>query len=155
MANLLFLDCETTGLGDNAAIIEIALIPYIDGEIKPHYQSYVRPHAGCTMDAKAFQINKIDATKVMEFPDAKTVIKEILDFVDSHECVFSLSGHNIGFDTKKFYNFFCRNAEYGSYLNRFRPGGVDTLKIAKDVFKSKRNKPEGFSLEKLCKFYER
>lgn len=154
MANLLWIDCETSGLGDNAAVIEVALVPYIDGEIKPHYQSYIRPHAGCTMDAKAFEINKIDPTKVMEFPDAKTVIKEILDFVDSHECIFSLSGHNIQFDSKKFFNLFCRNAEYGSYLNRFRPGGICTLKLAKDVFKGKRNKPTGFSLEKLCEFFK-
>lgn len=154
MANLLWIDVETTGLGDNAAVIEVALIPYIDGEIRPHYQSYIRPHAGCTMDAKAFEINKIDPTKVMEFPDAKTVIKDILDFVDSYECVFSLSGHNIGFDSKKLFNLFCRNGEYGSYLNRFRPGGVCTFKLAKDVFKGKRNKPDGFSLSKLCKFFE-
>lgn len=154
MANLLWIDVETSGLGDNAAVIEVALVPYIDGEIKPHYQSYIRPHAGCTMDAKAFEINKIDPTKVMEFPDAKTVIKEILDFVDSHECIFSLSGHNIQFDSKKFFNLFCRNAEYGSYLNRFRPGGICTMAIAKEVFKGKRNKPTGFSLEKLCEFFK-
>jgi DNA polymerase III epsilon subunit-like protein len=154
MSSLLFIDIESTSLGPNAAVIEIALIPYIDGEIKPHYQSYIRPHDRCTMDARAFEINKIDPSKLMEFPDAKTVIKEILDFVDSYECVFSLSGHNLSFDSKKFYNFFCRNAEYSSYINRFRCGGVCTLLLAKNVFKGKRNKPEGFSLEKLCKFFE-
>jgi DNA polymerase III epsilon subunit-like protein len=154
MANLLFIDCETTGLGDNAGLIEIALIPYIDGERKPHFQSYIRPHDGCTMDAKAFEVNKIDPKLLPEFPNAKEVIKSMLEFIDSHECVFTLAGHNVQFDTKKLFKFFCRNGEYGNYLTRFRPGDVCTMRIAKDVFKNKRNKPEGFSLSKLCKYFE-
>jgi len=154
MSNLLFIDIETTGLGDNAGLIEIALIPYIDGERKPHFQSYIRPHDGATLDAKAFEINKINVNDIWSFPDAKDVIEDMLKFIDSHECIFSLAGHNVAFDTKKFYRFMCRNGHYSSYLNRFRPGDICTLRIAKDCFKNKRNKPEGFSLEKLTKFFE-
>lgn len=154
MSNLLFIDIETTGLGDNAAIIEIALIPYINGERHPHFQSYIRPHVGCTMDVRAFEVNKIDINKIWEFPSAEKVIEDMLSFIDSHECVFSLAGHNVGFDTKKFFKFMCRNAHYSSYLNRFRPGGVCTFKIAKECFKNKRKKPTGFSLAKLCEFFE-
>jgi DNA polymerase III epsilon subunit-like protein len=154
MSNLLFLDCETTGLGDNAGLIEIAAIAYIDGERRDHFQSYIRPHVGCTLDPKAFEVNKIDVTKIWEFPDAKEVIRDLLAYTDSFECVFTLAGHNVQFDTKKLFKFFCRNGEYGSYLNRFRPGDACTFRIAKDVFKNKRNKPEGFSLSKLCKYFE-
>jgi DNA polymerase-3 subunit epsilon len=154
MANLLFIDIETTGLTENSAVIEIAIIPYIDGERKPHYQSYIRPHDGATLDPKAFEVNKIDIKKVWEFPDAKTVVKEILDFIDIHECWFTIAGHNAQFDIKGLYRLFCRNGEYGNYHNRFRPGNVCTFRLAKEIFENKRKKPEGFSLKKLCNFFE-
>lgn len=154
MANLLFLDIESTGLGPNAAVIEIAAIAYIDGERKHHFQSYIKPHDGCTMDAKAFEINKINPKDLPSFPDPSEVIEKLLDYIDSFECVFSLSGHNVQFDTKKLFGFFCRNAHYGSYLNRFRPGGICTMSIARSVFKGKRNKPDGFSLTSLCDYFK-
>lgn len=154
MANLMWIDLETSGLGSNAAVIELAAIAYIDGEIKHHFQSYIRPHEGATLDPKAFEINKIDVNKIWEFPDAKDVIQKFLEYIDSFECIFSLSGHNIQFDSSRLFKFFCRNGEYGSYLNRFRPGGVCTFKISKEIFKGARKKPTGFSLDKLCSFYE-
>ena len=154
MSNLLFIDVETSGLGDNAAVLEIAIIPYINGERMPHFQSYIRPHDGATLDPKAFEVNKININDIWGFPDAEAVINDMLSFIDSHECVFSLAAHNLPFDGKKLFRFMCRHQHYASYLNRFRPGGLDTLKIAKDCFKNKRNKPEGFSLSKLCKFFE-
>lgn len=154
MANLLFLDLETTGLSDKAAVIEIAAIAYIDGERKQHFQSYIRPHEGATLDPKAFEVNKIDVNKIWEFPDAKDVIRDFLDYIDSFECIFSIAGHNVKFDRSKFFTFMCRNGEYGSYLNRFKPGNTCTLSLAKEVFKNKRKKPDGFSLSKLCEFFE-
>lgn len=154
MSNLLFIDIESSGLGSNAAVLEIALIPYIDGERKVPFQSYVRPHNGATLDPKAFEVNKININDIWSFPDAETVIQNMLNFIDSHECVFSLSGHNISFDRKKLFEFMCRNAHYSSFLNRFRPGDCCTFRIAKSVFKGKRNKPDGFSLGKLCEFFD-
>ena len=154
MANLLFIDVETTGLGDNSAIIEIAAIAMIDGEVKHHFQSYVRPHDGASLDPKAFEINKIDIKKIWEFPGAKDVIADFIKYIDSFECIFSLAGHNINFDIKKLFRFFCRNGEYGSYFNRFSNRDICTFKISKELFKGKRNKPDGFSLEKLCEFYK-
>lgn len=153
MANLLWIDTETTGLGSNAAVIEIAAIAYIDGERKHHFQSYIRPHDGATLDPEAFKINKIDINKIWDFPNAKNVIRDFLDYIDSFECIFSLAGHNSSFDISKLFKLMCRNGEYGSYLNRFNPNNICTFKISKELFKNKRNKPEGFSLKKLCKHY--
>lgn len=154
MANLLFLDLETSGLGSNSAVLEIAAIAYINGERKHSFQSYIKPHEGATLDPEAFKINKIDIKKVWEFPDAKDVIKEFLDYVDSFECIFSFAGHNCSFDSSRLFKLFCRNGEYSSYLNRFRPGDVCTFRISKEVFKNSRKKPDGFSLAKLCKHFE-
>lgn len=154
MSNMLWIDTETSALGHNAALIEIAAIAYVDGERVGTFQSYIKPHPGATMDPKAFEINKIDPTKLNDFPEMIDVMNSFISFVDKFECVFSISGHNISFDKDKLYKFFCRNMGYGLYLSRFRPGGTCTMKLAKDVFKGKRNKPDGFSLEKLCKFFE-
>jgi DNA polymerase III epsilon subunit-like protein len=154
MANLLFLDCETTGLSGNSSVIETAIIPYIDGERRSHYQSYIRPHDGATLDPEAFKVNKIDVNKLCSFPSAETVIGEIISFIDSHECVFSLAGHNLSFDSKMLFNLFCRNGRYGDYLTRIRPGGVCTFEMAKNIYKGKKNRPEGFSLSKLCKYHD-
>jgi DNA polymerase-3 subunit epsilon len=152
--NLMWLDIESSGLGDNAAVIEIAAIAYIDGERKHHFQSYVKPHDKCTMDAKAFEVNGIDPKQLSIFPDAETVIQNLLDYIDSFECIFSLSGQNVQFDIKKINQLFCRNQHYGSFLRRFRPGGVCTMKMAKEIFKGKRNKPDGFNLQSLCNYFK-
>lgn len=154
MSNLLWIDVETSGLSENAAVIEIAMIPYIDGVRQPHYQSYIKPHDGATLDPKAFEINKIDIKSLKDFPNAKTVIKEILDFVDSHERWFTLAGHNAQFDIKGLYRLFCRNGEYGNYHSRFRSGSVCTFRLSKEAFKNKRSKPSGFSLGKLCEHFK-
>lgn len=154
MANLLFIDLETTGLSNNSAVIEIAAIAYIDGERKHHFQSYIRPHDGATLDPEAFKINKIDIKKIWEFPGAKTVIQDFLGYVDSFECIFSIAGHNVQFDCSRLFKLFCRNGEYGSYINRFKPSNTCTFKLSKEVFKGKKNKPNGFSLAELCKYYK-
>ena len=128
--NILWIDVETTGLGSNAAVIEIAAIPMIDGEIKPHFHSMIRPHDGATLDAKAFEVTKIDINEIWTYPDAKEVLNDFIKWIDSHETVFNLGGHNIKFDRDHLFKLFCRNAEYGSFITRFNHNDVDTLRIS-------------------------
>lgn len=151
--NILWIDVETTGLGSNAAVIEIAAIPMIDGEIKPHFHSMIRPHDGATLDAKAFEITKIDINEIWTYPDAKEVLNDFIKWIDSHETVFNLGGHNIKFDRDHLFKLFCRNAEYGSFITRFNHNDVDTLRICREVFKGKKNKPVDFKLESVCRYF--
>ena len=58
--NKLWIDIESTGLGNNAAIIEIAAIPMVDGQELEPFHSMVRPHDGATLDPDAFKITGID-----------------------------------------------------------------------------------------------
>jgi len=119
VANYLFIDLETTSLGSNAAVIELAAIPYIDGEIKPHYHTMIRPHDGATLDPKAFEVTKINVNEIWDYPHAKDVLNEFITWIDSHETVFNLAGHHIKFDRDHLFRLFCRNAEYGSFVTRF------------------------------------
>ena len=153
MSSFLFVDIESSGLGENAAILEIAAVPYIDGEYLPHFQSYLAPHLGATLDPKAFEINGIDIKSLNDFPSPSLVVKSFVDWIDSHEKVFTLIGHNVQFDKKKLYELFCRTAHYSSFVTRFRVKHICTMKMAKELFKYKKIKPEGFSLSKLCKFF--
>lgn len=153
MSSFLFIDVETSGFGDNAAVVEIAAIPYVDGEYLPHYQSYVAPHINATMDPKAFEVNGIDVRKLNDYP-IKSTVDGFIDWIDSHEKVFTIVAHNAKFDKEKIYQLFCRTANYGAFVTRFRVKHICTMEMAKALFKNKRNKPEGFSLKKLCSYFD-
>lgn len=152
--NILWIDIETSGLGDNAAILEIAAIPMIDGEIKPHFHSMIRPHKGASLDPQAFEITKININEIWGFPEPEVVLNEFIKWVDSYETIFSLGGHNVVFDRKKLFRYFCRYGEYGSFITRFSNNDTDTIRISRDLFKGKRNKPLDFKLESLCRYFE-
>ena len=154
MASKLFLDLETTALGDNAAVIEIAAIPVVNGEKLPAFHSMIRPHQGATLDPKAFEITGIDIKEIWNYPDPKDVLNDFIKWIDSHETIFSLSGHNITFDRNKLFRLFCRHGHYSSFITRFNNNNTCTLQISRSVFKGKRNKPISFKLEDLCKHFE-
>lgn len=154
MANYLFIDVETTGLGSNAAMIEIACIPYVDGEELPHFHSMIRPHDGATLDPKAFEVTKIDVNEIWSYPEAKDVLNDLIKWIDTHETIFHLAGHNVKFDRNFLFRFFCRNDEYGSFITRFNNNDICTLSLSRLLFKGKRNKPVDFKLESLCRYFE-
>lgn len=153
MANYLFIDCETTGLGKNAAVIELACIPIVDGEEMPHFHSMIRPHQGATLDPKAFEITKIDINEIWTYPDAKGVLNEFFKWIKSFDTKFSLAGHNISFDRRMLHSLCCRNAEYGNFITSFRDRDLDTLKLAREVYKNKKDKPSSFALDELCSYF--
>ena len=154
MASYLFVDIESTALGDNAGVIEIAAIPVIDGIEHPHFHSMIRPHDGCTLDPKAFEVTGIDIKEIWSYPDAKEVINEFVTWIDSHESVFSIAGHNVTFDRNKLFRLFCRNGAYGDFITRFNNRDYCTLRKSREIFKGKRNKPDNFKLETLCQFFD-
>lgn len=153
MSSLLFVDLETSSLSDNAAVLEIALIPVINGERHEPFVSYVRPHEGAHIDPGAFKVNGIDPKKIWDFPHHKEVVNEIIKFIDKHETVFKLVAHNANFDTKHLFKLFTRSAQYSNYVTRFSPGHICTVQFAKNVFKDERKKPLNFKLGELCKFF--
>jgi DNA polymerase III epsilon subunit-like protein len=154
MANYLFIDVETTGLGSSAAVIELACIPYVDGVELPHFHSMIRPHVGAKLDPKAFEITKIDINEIWEYPEAKDVLNELISWIDSHETIFHLAGHNVSFDRNCLFRLFCRNGEYGSFITRFNNNDICTLSKCRALFKGKRNKPVDFKLESICRYFE-
>lgn len=154
MGSKLFIDVETSGLGNNAAIIEIAAIPMVDGQELDPFHSMVRPHDGATLDPEAFKITGIDIKEIWTYPEPKEVLDEFIKWIDKHETIFSLAGHNINFDRNKLFRFFCRHGHYSSFITRISNSNTCTLSWCREVFKGKRNKPVSFKLADVCRFFE-
>ena len=148
--NLLFIDVETTGFPKNSAVIEIACIPVIDGIKQKHFHSYIKPHPGAYIDPKAMEVNKIDVNLFHTFPEANIVLQNLIAFIDSFECPFTIAGHNAPFDRDKVHALFSRNAMYGDYITRFSSKTVCTMEMAKRLIKEKSVK---YSLKDLCARY--
>lgn len=154
MSSYLFIDVETTSLSkEHGAIIELAAIPVINGQQLEPFHSMIKPHDGAALDPKSFEITKIDINSINSFPDAKDVLNEFIKWVDSHETLFSLAGHNIGFDRGFLFRLFNRHGEHSSFVNRFRPNDLDTLSLSRSFFKRARNKPVDFKLESICRYF--
>jgi DNA polymerase III epsilon subunit-like protein len=154
MSSILWIDTETTALGDKAAIIELALVPVINGEQKEPFVTYIRPHPEAFIDPEAMRINGIDPKLFPTFPTAEEVVKQVIEYVDQFETVFSLGGQNVKFDINHFFRLFCRTANYSSYVVRFDANSIDTLSMAKEVFKNKKIKPKSNKLGDICSFFD-
>lgn len=153
--NHLVFDVETSGLSpDSHALLQIAAIPVINGIKGEPFVSYCKPHKGAILDPKALEVNKLTFDQIKTFPDAQEVIPKFIEWVDSHQTLMALLGHNVQFDRKFLYSWMCRHGHYGSYITRFRPHNYCTLEMARAAFKGKRVKPDKMNLGELCKFFK-
>lgn len=152
--NYLVLDVESSGFDPKKhALLEIAMIPVINGVKKEPFVSYVAPHEGAILDPKALEINKITLDQIKTFPDGKEVLKNLIEWLDSHETVFNLIGQNIQFDRNFLYTFFSRHMSHGEFITRIKPGDFCTLEMSKKYFSNKGAKPSSMKLGDLCKFF--
>jgi len=154
MPNILWIDIETTGLGDNSAIIEIAAVPMIDGEIGEHFHSMIKPHDGASLDKTAFEVTNININDIWTYPEPRAVLNDFIKWIDKHEVIFHIGGHNVMFDRNKLFKFFCRYGEYGSFITRFNNTNIDTIRECRSFFKGKKNKPINFKLESVCQYFK-
>lgn len=100
------------------------------------------------------EVNGLKIDQLWTFPESSTVVEKFIDWVDSHNTLFALMGHNVQFDRKFLYMWMNRNARNMEYITRFRTTDYCTYEMAKRVFKGKRNRPEKFNLQSICKFFE-
>lgn len=155
MKNCLFLDLETSSLSvDHGAVLELAAIAYMDGEVKDSILLKMRPHADAHMDPKAFEITGFSISEVKTWEDPVVQIQKLIDFVDSFDCKFRIAGHNVNFDSKFLFKLFCRYGFYGEYNSRFRSDNICTLEMAKSLDLKKNKKTESNSLGDLCKAFD-
>ena len=86
------LDTETTGLDENAEIIEIGMVKVIDGQIADRYSQLVKPkHA---IPETITQLTGIDDAMVEDQPYWEDMEPAVLDFIGD----YTLVAHNVSFD---------------------------------------------------------
>lgn len=152
--NILVIDCESGGLDPKkSAMLQLAMIPIIDGVVKDPFVSHVRPHKGSDIQDGALKVNNINREDLDTFPTIEEFTKSMLEFVDQFDCKFYLRAHNAQFDKDFLYHFMSRQGLHGEYIKRFRPELQCTLEKAKKVFAKERKKPANFKLGTLCEWF--
>ncbi len=151
MSAIMFYDVETTGLSpEKNALIEVAFQPVINGEKHSTKVFKIRPHEGAIIDDGALKVNGYTLDQIMSWPEGRTVIKEMIEYLDSFEKKFKQGGHNVKFDRGFLKSFFTRNMEYASFFSIFRSNYKCTYEMSKELkVGSKSNK-----LKDLCEYFD-
>ncbi|MGL5950765.1 MAG: 3'-5' exonuclease, partial [Cetobacterium sp.] len=112
---IIYLDTETTGLGDNAAIIQLSGIVEIDGEERETFNLYAQPHVGASISEEALKIQGRAYDDIMLYPTPRQMYLDfgkILDrYIDKYNKndKFIVAGYNVEFDVTKLKELFQRN----------------------------------------------
>jgi len=96
LLNLSFvcLDTETTGLGDDAEIVEVGLVKVIDGQIVERYSQLLEPDG--SVPELVTQITGIDNAMLKGQPRFAQIADTVLDFIGD----FTMVAHNVDFDRR-------------------------------------------------------
>lgn len=152
--NVICFDVESSGLDPKkCSILQLAMIPIIDGVVGSPFVSYVRPHKGSDIQDGALKVNRINREDLETFPTIEEMTKSMLAFIDQYDCKFYLCAHNAQFDRDFLYHFMTRQGLHGEYIKRFRPDLQCTWIKAKQVFEKQRKKPANFKLGTLCEWF--
>lgn len=113
---LLFIDCETTGLDpDKHALIQVAAIIEIDGQVKEELNVKMKPYKGQLVSGQALETTGIKLADLEGFPAPEEGYKQILGLFDRYIDKFNkldkfhMVGQNPRFDHEFLNEFFYRN----------------------------------------------
>jgi len=145
MERLVVLDTETTGLDaeNGHKIIEIGCVEIINRNITSNiFHEYINPMR--EIDERAIEIHGITNDKLKNKPIFADVAIKFIEYLSNSPLVI----HNASFDLGFLKSEFESSKNNPDILEQDRKI-LDTLKIARAMFRSKRN-----SLDALCSRYE-
>ena len=145
MERLVVLDTETTGLDaeNGHKIIEIGCVEIINRNITSNiFHEYINPMR--EIDERAIEIHGITNDKLKNKPIFADVAIKFIEYLSNSPLVI----HNASFDLGFLKSEFESSKNNPDILEQDRKI-LDTLKIARVMFRSKRN-----SLDALCSRYE-
>lgn len=158
MSKIFWLDTETTGIDPKrCAIVQLAGLVEIGGEIISEIELKICPHKGAFISDEALKVNGLTQEQLDSFPVASgqylRLIAELNSYIDKYNPSdkFILAGYNVGFDEQFLRNFFylCGDKFFGSY---FAWPKIDVANfVAEEYVKGLRL--INFKLETLCKQY--
>jgi len=124
MGKVFWFDCETTGVSDNSAIIQLAGLIEIDGQVIEQINLKARPHTGAEISMEALKVNNTTPDEIETFPEPIILYKTLIDRLNLWVNKFNrsdkmvLAGYNVSFDDGFLRRLFtrCGDKYYGSYF---------------------------------------
>lgn len=121
----LFCDVETSGLDPSRhAVIQLAGLIDIDGEVVEEFDFRMQPFPGQTLSNESLELNGITLEQMKKFPKPMVVYNELMTVFNKHVSRFDktdkffLVGYNSNFDDTFIRQFFknCGDDFYGSFI---------------------------------------
>lgn len=142
---VIILDTETTGLDKDAGdeIIEIGLVEMINGEIKT--AKNIRYKSNKPIEIRAQNVHSISSFDLLNSPILNTPeLNKLSEFINGDPLVI----HNANFDMGMLDKAY---SKYNLDFSKFHGKVIDTLKLARVIFKGTSQK---VNLNALCDHYE-
>jgi len=151
--NYLFCDAETTGLSEyKNDIIQLACIPIVNGIKMPSFNEFCQPVNWNNIDANATAVHGITVEMMKGFQTQEEMLIKFIDYIESFNVKFVVSGFNVSFDKKFLSATFSRYNKSKEFFKLFTLNIHDTYIRAKSV-KNKINSVS-LKLEVLANLYE-
>ena len=125
ISKLLWLDTETTGINPGCAVVQLAGIIEIAGNVVDEFSITARPHQGATISPDALKVIGKTAEEIAEYQAPGDAIVEFEKHLSAHcdkfnrDDKFVLCGHNCGFDFSRITELYdiCGNKYLGAWMH--------------------------------------
>lgn len=122
---LLWLDTETTGVNPGCAVVQIAGIIEVAGNVVDEFNITARPHKGAEITPEALKVIGKTIEQLFEYQQPAAALREFEKHLGAHcdkfnsSDKFVLCGHNCGFDFTRLAEFYetCDNKYLGSWMH--------------------------------------
>lgn len=136
VTKIIFLDTETGGLSENAALTQLSGIIQINKEIKEEFNIFIKPFEGSLVSDEALRIQnrtreELETDKFITEKEAYRQFKSILDkYVDKFDKndKFVISGYNIRYDIDIINRFFNRQGDH-YFFSYVEPTTLDPFNL--------------------------
>jgi len=132
--NYLWLDCETTGLSEyKNDIIQLACIPVINGVQQQSFNQFCQPTNWNSIEEEAISAHGITREMMQTYQTQSDMLSNFINYVNSFNVKFTISGFNVGFDKKFISAMFSKHKKSSDFFKMFTINIHDTYIRAKSV----------------------
>lgn len=152
------VDVETTGLDPKRhAIVEVAAILELDGQVTGDFHAFMRPHPGAAVESDALAINELTAPEIQAFEHSDKVWLAFTSWLNRHINPYDKQdkaffvAYNATFDAEFIRQWFLLHGSsyFGSY---FWTPPICTSVLAAHWLMDKRNEIGSFKLAHVAQF---
>ena len=127
-----YLDVETGGFNNKEdALLEIAIVPVIDGERLAPFVSYMMPPSELKIDDGALKVNGIKRCDILTYKPEKEVLLGMCSYLEKLDTRLVFTAYNAPFDRSFVKQWFIRSNMEPEFNFFFRPISCDILEKAK------------------------